>query len=346
MKYGIKTTARFKYPYIEGAGKASLKLSHQARVRLSWMDYIQEGNSIRKTSRYFGIPESTIRYWRRRYNKWRLPSLENRSKKPHSVRESSILFSTIEQIVELRQKYGWGKVKLQVLLRRIGIKVGQSRIQKVINKAGLKRIKQGRINKLRRNRRHMYSVPAKVIKQPGGLVYLDVKHLRLIKYSPKVYRFTAIDHATRMLRVKLFSRITSRCGKLFLNYLEKYYPFDRIQYIGSDNGSEFLGDLEKELEKKGIIHVFSTPRSPKQNPFVERVIQTTVYRRRGTEATIERQQQVLDDYVKIYNEVRPHESLAMRTPIEQFNLLRNSLAPNAQHVPNQNTVFRSVSFEV
>jgi len=327
MKYGIKTTARFKYPYIKGAWKASLKLSHQARVRLTWMDYINEKNSIRKTSRHFGIPESTIRYWCKKYDRWRLSSLENKSKKPNRVRESPIPFSTIERIVALRQKYGWGKLKLQVLLRREGIEVGQSRIQKVINKAGLKRIKKERRNVLRKNRRHMYSVPAEVMKQPGGLVYLDVKHLRLIKYSPKVYQFTAIDHATRMLRVKLFSRITSRCGRMFLHYLEKHYPFDRIQFIGSDNGSEFLGDLAKYLKVKGIKHVFSTARSPKQNPFVERVIQTTitdVYMRIGTEGTMKSQQKVLDNYVKIYNEVRPHESLGMKTPIEHFNLLLKS----------------------
>lgn len=324
MKYGIKTTARFKYPFIRGANKPPLEMSKKATIRLSWMDYISEGNSIRKTARHFGEAESTIRYWKNKYDKWHLSSLEDKSKRPFNVRESAVPFSVIEMIVDLRQQYGWGKRKLQILLRREGIFVGQTRIQKVINKAGLKNLKRERKYHLRVNRQHMYTVSKEVMNQPGGLVYVDVKHLRLIKAGPKVYQFTAIDHATRMLRVKVFSRITSFCGKLFLDYISKHYPFDCIQYLGSDNGSEFLGDLEKELKRKNIKHVFSTPRSPKQNPFVERVIQTTIkdiYLRKGTEMTIEKQQEVLDNYMVIYNTIRPHESLGLKTPEEQYKIL-------------------------
>jgi putative transposase len=327
MKYGIKTTARFKYPFVPYGHRPALSLSDKARLRLSWMDYIEDGNSVRKTSRHFGIAESTVRYWRKKYKKWRLTSLEDRSRKPTRVRECKVPFETIERVVELRQEYGWGKRKLQVLLKREGIHIGQTRIQKIINIAGLKRISTKRRYTLRKNRQHMYSVPPEVMKQPGGLVYLDVKHLRLIRYGPKVYQFTAIDHATRLLRIKVFSKITSRCGKLFLDYLQKRYPFKRILYLGSDNGSEFLGDLEKELTRRNIAHVFSTPRSPKQNPFVERVIRTTideVYKRIGTEKDMKSQQIILDRFVKVYNEIRPHESLGLKTPLEVYKMLRKT----------------------
>jgi len=323
MKYGIKTTARFKYPYIKGAWRVK-RLSKKAQMRLRWMDYIGEGNSVLKASRHFDIAEPTIRYWRNRYNKNNLSSLEDKSKIPKTIRRSKVSFEVIEKIVELRQEYGWGKVKLQVLLKRERIQVGQTRIQKIINQTGLKRVKNNRSYKLRKNRRHMYSVPKEVLKEPGGLVYIDVKYLYLIP-GRYIYQFTAIDHATRMLRIKLFTRITSRCGNMFFKYLDKHFPFDRIAYIGSDNGSEFLGELEKELKKRGITHVFSTPRSPKQNPYVERVIQTTIndiYLRKGTEATLQKQQEVIDNYVQIYNEVRPHESLGLLTPIEMFNKLK------------------------
>ncbi len=331
MKYGIKTTVRYKYPYVKGGYKVSREISEKAKMRLKWMDYIDKENSIRKASRHFDIPEATIRYWRRKYKRWKLKSLEDKSRRPKEVRRSEVSFDVIEKIVDLRQKYGWGKLKLQVLLKREGIQVGQTRIQKIINQTGLKRIPNKRNRKLRRNRKHMYSVPKEVLEQPGGLVYLDVKYLYLIP-GQYVYQFTAIDHATRMLRIKLFTRITSRCGRLFFEYLEKHFPFDRIQYIGSDNGSEFLGELEKELEKRCITHVFSTPRSPKQNPFVERVIQTTIndiYLRKGTEATLKKQQEVLDKYVQIYNEIRPHESLNSMTPLEQFKMLHNKSTSSA-----------------
>jgi len=46
-----------------------------------------------------------------------------------------------QRVIELRLKYkGWGKHKLQILLKKEGIEIGQTRIQKIINEVGLKRI--------------------------------------------------------------------------------------------------------------------------------------------------------------------------------------------------------------
>ncbi len=139
-----------------------------------------------------------------------------------------------------------------------------------------------------------------------------------------MYQFTGIDHATRLLKIKLFSRATSRCGKLFLDYLQKSYPFRNIQYIGTDNGSEFPGELDKELAKRGIVHVFSSPGCPKQNPYVERVIRNVideVYAFEGLEIDMCKQQFRIDEYVKVYNEERPHHSLNLKTPMEQYKIL-------------------------
>ncbi len=170
----------------------------------------------------------------------------------------------------------------------------------------------------------MYAVPKEVLNQPGGLVYIDVKHL----YLPgglKVYQFTGIDHATRLMRIMLSSGISSLSGRNFLNYLQKEYPFESIQYLGSDNGSENLGLLDKELERRKIVHVFSSPRTPKQNPYVERAIRTVideVYYYQGLEISMKEQQEKLNEYVKIYNEIRPHHSLEMRTPKEEYDRLK------------------------
>lgn len=169
----------------------------------------------------------------------------------------------------------------------------------------------------------MYAVPKEVREKPGGLVYIDVKHLYL-PGGQKAYQFTAIDHATRLIRIKLYSRITSTCGKMFLKYIQRDYPFERIQYIGSDNGSEFLGKLDEELEKQEIVHVFSSPGCPKQNPYVERMIKNVideVYQYEGLEISMKKQQSRLDEYVKVYNEERPHHSLNLNTPYEQYTML-------------------------
>lgn len=328
MKYGTQTRTKYLYPYRKGLALGQ-ELTPKAQMRLTWMDYIDKGNSVLKASRHFDIPEPTIRYWRNKYDHYNLKSLEDTPRRPKKVRCCQLPFKVIERVIELRQQYkGWGKEKIQILLKREGISVGQTRIQQIINRSGLKRIAVAKKKYYRQNRRHMYAVPRETLKTPGGLIYLDVKHLKLAGWG-KVYQFTAIDHATRMMRVKVYEKINSLSGKHFLEYLEKNYPFKGIEYLGTDNGSEFLGDLEKVLKQKGIKHAFSSPRSPKQNPFVERVIRTTideVYYYRGTEVDLKSQQQVLDKYVKIYNEVRPHWSLGMKTPAEKLLELN---APNS-----------------
>lgn len=321
MKNGTQMRVKYLVPYREKLFSGQ-NLSKQAEQRLVWMDYIAKGNSILKASRHFDIPEATIRYWKNRYRISNLHTLENQSKRPKRVRESEVPIEQAQRLIELRLSHrGWGKLKLQQLLRTEGVCMGQTRIQKIINRAGLKRVPAAKKKYYqRKNRRHMYAVPKEVLTQPGGLVYMDVKHLYLTG-GKKVYQFTAIDHATRMLRIMLSNGISSRSGKNFLEYLTQEYPFTKIQYLGSDNGSEFLGELDQELANRKIVHVFSSPRTPKQNPFVERVIRTVideVYTFEGLEVSMQKQKERLERYVDEYNEVRPHHSLGLKTPMQMF----------------------------
>ena len=114
MKYGTPTRLKYIVPNV----RKSQSISPQAQMRLNWMDYINKGNNIAKCSRHFDIAESTIRYWYARFDPNNLSSLENRSKRPKNVRKCEVPFKDIERVVELRQKYRWGKVKLQKILKK------------------------------------------------------------------------------------------------------------------------------------------------------------------------------------------------------------------------------------
>ena len=174
----------------------------------------------------------------------------------------------------------------------------------------------------------MYSVPSDMKKKIGGLVYFDVKHIRLVG-GQKAYQFTGIDHVTRMGFFKVYSRINSKSAVSFYRYVKEKLGVDKICFLGSDNGSEFLEELEKLLSEQGVIHVFSSPHSPKQNPYVERVIRTVIedfYIYEGVERNITRQQKALDSYAFIYNKIRPHKSLNLDTPYERYVKISRSLA--------------------
>ena len=343
MKDSIPTRAKYLLPF-RWQWKNAIKykdsdLTSKALIRLKWIDhYTQKGNAS-LTCRYFDIPRSKFYYWLKRFDPEDLSSLEDKSKVPKNVRRPEVPEELKLEVIEIRTTFkGWGKLKIQKILTNRGKYLGRNSIQRIINEADLKRIPQKKKHYKRKNRKHMYSVPKEILEQPGGLVYMDVKHLYLTG-GERAYQFTAIDHATRMMKVRIRSAITSRSGKSFIKYVMREYPF-KIQYIGSDNGSEFLGELEDELEKLKIKHVFTTPRSPKQNPYAERMIRNVideVYYYNGLEVSIKKQQEVLDNYTFVYNNIRPHHSLDLKTPREQFNMLsrKGVSPPTVQYVPGQ-----------
>ena len=280
MKNNTQTSLKYLLPYRQKwrmfLGANLRNLSRTATLRLKWMDYYSEKGNASLTCRHFDIPRSTLYYWLKRYDPHDLSSLEDRPRKPVNVRTPEVSEALKSEVIELRTTFkGWGKVKIQRILLNRGKYLGSNSIQRIINEAGLRRIPSKKKYYKRKRRQHMYTVSKEVMKQPGGLVYMDVKHLYLYP-GRKVYQFTAIDHSTKMVSVKIFPRITSGSGKMFLRYIMKSFPFRNIQYIGSDNGSEFLGDFDKELKKLGIEHVFTTPRSPKQNPYAERMIRSII----------------------------------------------------------------------
>lgn len=315
-------------PYV----KKTTEITHQASMRLAWMDFIDKYRSIPLSSRHFHIPYRTVKYWRDRYNRWNLSSLENRSKRPKRLRKSEVTTEIKSLVLEVRMYIlpGSGKVTIQKYLeKKYQVKIGQSRIQKIINETGLKRKKMRKSKVYRKNRKHMYSVPKKYLTIPGGLIYLDVKHLRF--GSSKWYQFTALDHATRMLKIGLYRKISCVSTVSFFKKIREEYPFERIMYVGTDNGSEFLGEFDDYLRELSINHVFSSPSSPKQNPFVERVIRTIIdqqYCIYGLEDTPELQKEALSDYCYKYNNIRPHHSLNYLTPMEMYDKLsvNNSLS--------------------
>jgi putative transposase len=106
------------------------------------------------------------------------------------------------------------------------------------------------------------------------------------------------------------------------DFYERYkgvYPCE-IKSWQSDNGPENLGSFDETLKKDGIPHYFSYPHCPKINTYIER------YNRTFQEEFVDNHldiihdkelfNQKLSEYLIFYNTQRPHQSLAMKSPIE------------------------------
>ena len=98
-------------------------LSREAKKRLQWMDwYRRHGRNARLTCRHFGISPSAFYRWERRYDSRNLRSLEDRSRRPHHVRQPMTPPALVACMKALREQYPcWGEDKLVVLLRREGM---------------------------------------------------------------------------------------------------------------------------------------------------------------------------------------------------------------------------------
>jgi len=330
------TMSSVHLPLVEGVRRLrcqSVELSREIRLHLEWMRFYEtHGQHARLTCRRFGISPQTFYRWKRRYDPERLTTLENRSSRPRKLRQPTWSRELEEAVLRLRQQYPrWGKEKLQVLLARQGIKTSASMVGRILH-----RLKQrGRlIEPLHRARRRGRRRPRfyatrkpwhYLVRAPGDLVEVDTKDLRPL---PGIHlkQFTARDVLSRWDVLGVHQRATSTAAALFLNDLVRRMPFP-VKAIQVDGGSEFKAVFEAECQKRGIRLFQLPPRSPKLNAHVERANRShaeefhDVYDLPWTIPTLT---QAFLQWERVYNTVRPHQSLGLKTPLEFVNAWRRS----------------------
>ena len=174
---------------IRGTGRLAgvCELSRMAKQRLKWMDYYQAhwGNAS-LTCRYHGISRQTFYRWKRRYNPRDLTTLEERSHRPHQVRQPTWSPELAEAVLKLREQYPrWGKDKLAVLLGREGWRVCTSMVGRILTalkaRGVLREPPANGISARKRQRARPYAVrkPKEYqAKEPGDLVQVDTLDVR------------------------------------------------------------------------------------------------------------------------------------------------------------------------
>lgn len=300
---------------------------------MRWMDwYDNHCRNARLTCRHFGIAPSVFYRWKNRYNPCDLYSLEDDkiTRTPHRVRTPQTDPSVIKRVKEVREEYPrWGKKKIWKMLDREGyettiITVGRT-LTRLREKGQLKEpaIVIARIEKGKRRQKHrFYALPKdwnyKPI-DPGDLVQIDTVHVYPVP-GERRYQFTACDYITKTTARCAARTITSRSAKKIIDIMEERFPF-KIKAIQIDGGSEFKKEFELECRTRGIILFVLPPRSPKLNGMVERMQRTSreeIYDIKVVSTCIEEHNKLLEEQDRIYNYVRPHDSLDLLTPYEYY----------------------------
>lgn len=284
----------------------------------------------------FGVSKATIYRWRGKYlkEKKESTSLIPISRKPKRVREMQTDYRIVSFIKTLREEHPRiGKEKIYPLLsdycENKGIKpIKPSTIGKVIKRHNMFFQKRGRIyhdpSKGHAKRHVVYHNRARRSPKVYSPGFIEIDSITRFYEHRKVYIINAVDVYTRFSFSYAYLKLNSRNSLDFLKHLEEIYPFHTIQ---TDNGLEFHGEFEKHLKERQVEHIFTYPRSPKINGYIERC------NRSLSEEFIEHNLMYSDDiqefnrslleHVIWYNTKRVHKSLKNQTPMDfilQHNL--------------------------
>jgi len=165
-----------------------------------------------------------------------------------------------------------------------------------------------------------------VFTEPGQLIEVDVKHLTA--HDRKHYAFVAIDRVTKQTAIHVASTISSRQAAIAWQKACKQFRVSPKAVLG-DNGSENLGAFQELLLSEGTPQYFARPRTPKDKPYVERVIGTLereCIQWGGLLIDLKDQQTAIDEWLTKYHAYRPHQALGYLTPNEYTDKLTTNVS--------------------
>jgi len=169
---------------------------------------------------------------------------------------------------------------------------------------------------------------------PGYCGAQDTFCVGNMKGVGRIYQQTFVDTYSKVAFAKLYDRKTPITAADLLN--DRVLPFFdekevRLCRVSTDRGTEYCGnperhDYELYLAVEDIDHSRTKTKSPQTNGIVERFHKTVLdefYRvafRKKLYASIEALQTDLDEWIRSYNEERPHQGrwCFSKTPMQTF----------------------------
>jgi transposase InsO family protein len=251
----------------------------------------------------------------------------------------------IELILETKQRHlDWGPVTIQAWLKKNKPNLSWpavSTVGDILNRHGLV--------KKRYPRKHTpaHSEPLRDCNAPNKVWSADYKGQFKMKNQRYCYPLTITDNFSRFLFCcDGFERIHSKSAiKSFERVFHEYGLPDAIR---TDNGYPFAGTaigglsaLSIWLLKLDIMPERIEPGCPQQNPRHERMHRTL---KAGINLNLKhslgRQQKWFNHFLKEFNEERPHQALALKTPASIYKKSNRSYPSKTPEIiyPNEHLI--------
>ena len=320
--------------------KASSVVEERTRFVL---DYERGLSSMAELCRSYGISRETGYVWWRRYGGEGLEGLRDRSRAPHEPGNR-----TPEQIeamvLELRREHmRWGPRKLKWVLEQAepGMQwPAASTIGALLAREGLAMARK------KRHRVPPYTQPFAAANQSNRVWCADFKGWFRTGDGARIDPLTITDaHSRYLLRCQAVEKTdTERVQAIFAAAFGEYGLPEAIR---SDNGAPFaaravngVSRLSLWWMKLGIRPERIQAGHPEQNGRHERMHRTLKQETASPPAATARaQQRAFDRFRRDYNELRPHEALAMQPPAAVY-LSSPRVYPGRTREPEYDLAFK------
>ena len=305
------------------------RLTPHGRERLAKM--IISGQTPEAASEAAGVCPRTGRKWRDRFEQEGLAGLQDRSSRPHRLRQPTPP-EVIERIESLRRQ----RLPGNEIAATVG--VSAATVSRVLKRLGLSKLSalEPAQSPRRYEREH-----------PGEIIHIDIK--KLGKFNHIGHRITGdrtgqsnsrgvgweflhvcIDDASRVAFSKIMKTERGRCAVVFLKAAVAYYKGLGIAVLRvmTDNGSCYRSRaFAKACRRLKLKHIRTKPYTPRTNGKAERFIQTSLREWAYARAYLNSKQRAreLPIFMHRYNWHRPHASIGRLPPINRIGLTKDNL---------------------
>jgi transposase InsO family protein len=305
------------------------RLTPLGRERMVTMG--RRGQTPKAVSEAVGVCPRTVRKWLERFKAEGLAGLQDRSSRPHRLRQPTPQ-ATIDRIETLRRQRLTGKA----IAAETG--VSPATVSRVLKRLGLNRLSA--LEPAEPPRRYQRE-------RPGELIHIDIKKLgRFKRIGHRItgdrtgqsnargvgweFVHVAIDDASRIAFSRVMKSERKGCAVAFLKAAIAYYASlgITVERVMTDNGSCYKAfAFRRACKRLGLRHIRTKPYTPRTNGKAERFIQTALREWAYARAYDTSNQRALElpYWIHRYNWHRPHGSIGSVPPISTLGLTWNNL---------------------
>lgn len=309
-----------KAPSPPSAGRGPRAFSFEER-KAAVEGFAKAAMTQQAFARLYGVTETTLSKWLRRYREGGAKALETRlSPLTGRGRKKRLAEPVREEVLSVQRRFpdfGLRRVR-DFLWRFSGLHVSTGSVNRIRAEAGLGGAAPPK-------RRRKPPLPRRFERsRPGDLWQSDITSYLLTRHSQRVYLTVFLDDFSRYVvswRLELQQRSDLVTGAL----LEGISRFGKPKEVLTDQGRQYFAwrgksEFQRVLEREGIAHVVARTHHPQTLGKCERLWETIgreLWERAHPQALSDARER-LEHFFAHYNHHRPHQGLEGLVPADRF----------------------------